>query len=158
MISMRLAVAAVVLLVASAQAEPPVLMPYRVWWSYPSDDKAAIEVDDPDLSVTDWQTRWEFARDMQPCDAKLSNKLAQRRDKSVREVRIETLDGAGQVRTTNRCVMTLAQWRRRIGRSLYDRLEAELDAHDAFLRPRRYPGMPVDPANPPAKALEDDKK
>jgi hypothetical protein len=157
--SPRLVVAAAVLLLgAVAQADPPTINPYRVWWSFPADDKAAIEVDDPDLSVTRWETRWEFARDMQPCNQKASQKLAQRRDKSVREVRIETLDGEGQVRATSRCVMTLPQWRKRLGERLLERLESELDAHDAFLRPRRYPGMPQNPDNPPEKALEDDKK
>jgi hypothetical protein len=153
---MKFAVAAAVLLLSMfARADQPTINPYRVWWSFPSDDKAAVEVDDPDLSVTDWETRWQFARDMQPCNVKLSLKLAQRRDKSVREVRIETLDGDGQVRSTSRCVMTLVQWKKRLGDRLYQRLESELDAHDAFLRPRRYPGMPVDPSNPPQKALED---
>jgi len=155
---MKLTVAAVLLLSASARADQPTSNPYRVWWSFPSDDKAAVEVDDPDLSVTDWDSRWEFARDMQTCNLKLSVKLAQRRDKSVREVRIETLDGDGQVRSTSRCVMTLAQWKKRLGEPLYERLESELDGHDAFLRPRRYPGMPQNPDNPPQKALVDDKK
>jgi hypothetical protein len=153
-----LVAAAVLLWCVAVAAEAPVVNPYRVWWQFPSDDKAAIEVDDPDLSVTNWSTRWAFARDMQACDAKRSKQLAQRRDKSVREVRIETLDGDGQVRATSRCVMTLPQWKKRIGEQLYDRLEAELDGHDAFLRPRRYPGMPQDPNNPPQKPLEDDKK
>ena len=156
---MRSLLAAVLLsLGGAALAEPPTINPYRVWWSFPSDDKAAIEVDDPDLSVTDWETRWQFARDMQPCNAKMSQKLAQRRDKSVREVRIETLGGDGQVRATSRCVMTLPQWKKRLGEQLYERLESELDAHDAFLRPRRYPGMPQNPDNPPQQPLEDDHK
>jgi hypothetical protein len=157
---MRTAVAAVIvvgLFTVAARAEQPTINPYRIYWSFPSDDKTSVEVDDPDLSVSTWETRWAFAREMQTCNVKLSLKLAQRRDKSVREVRIETLDGDGQVRAISRCVMTLPQWRKRLGERLYERLEDELDAHEAFIHPRRYPGMPVDPSNPPLK-IEGEQK
>jgi hypothetical protein len=42
-----------------------------------------------------------------------------------------------------RCVMTLQQWRTRIGKDVVYRLDDELDAHAAFLLPRRGPGMPA---------------
>ncbi len=149
-----LLVAALLQLSALASAEQPVINPYRLWWSFPADDHVAIEIDDPDLSASPWQSRWQFARDMKTCDAKASQLLAQRRDKSVREVRIETLDGSGQVRAVARCVMTVKEWRRRLGNGLYERLESELDAHDSFLHPRRYPGMPQRPENQPQPARE----
>jgi hypothetical protein len=164
---MKLAVSLALTFCASAAfADPaPTVNPYRVWWSFVSDDKAAVEVDDPDLAESTvgeearWPTRWAFAREMQSCDAKASRKLRDKRDlKSTRELRIETLDGQGQVRATSRCVMTLLQWRKRLGSRLYERLERELDAHEAFLHPRRYPGMPEDPNNPPQQFNEDDRK
>ena len=39
--------------------------------------------------------------------------------------------------------MTLKDWRTRIGKELVYRLDDELDAHAAFLQPRRGPGMPA---------------
>ena len=47
------------------------------------------------------------------------------------------------MRATSRCVMTLKDWRTRIGKDLVYRLDDELDAHAAFLMPRRGPGMPA---------------
>jgi hypothetical protein len=140
---------------AEPQASAPPVNPYRIYWAFPADDKTSVEVDDPDLSVSKWQTRWAFVHDMQTCDTKQSLKLRERRDKSVREVRIETLDGDGEPRSVTRCVMTLTQWKKRLGLELYERLEAELDAHESFVHPRQYPGMP---GNPQRQILDDETK
>jgi hypothetical protein len=119
-------------------------VPYRLWWSFPTDDDSAIEVDDPDLSVSKWDSRWKFAVTMQKCDARKTKLLNQHRDGTpVREIRIEALDPDGSVRATSRCTLTLKDWRTRIGARLVERLEDELDAHLAFLMPRRFPGMPA---------------
>jgi hypothetical protein len=116
-------------------------IPYRVWWSFPNDDDTAIEVDDPDLSESKWEgERWKFAVAMQKCDVKKSKLLAEHRDGTpVREMRVEALEANGKVRATSRCVMTLKEWRVRIGKNLVYRLDDELDAHAAFLMPRHTP-------------------
>jgi hypothetical protein len=123
-------------------------VPYRIWWSFPNDDDTAIEVDEPDLSVSKWdRDRWKFAVAMQKCDFRKSKLLAERRDGTpVREIRLEALDSDGKVRATTRCVMALRDWRSRIGKELVYRLEDELDAHAAFLMPRHGPGIgaPID--------------
>lgn len=138
--------AMVMLLSGAALADEKV--PYRLWWSFPNDDDTAIEVDEPDLSVSKWQRdRWKFAVDMRKCDYKRSKLLAEHRDGTpVREIKIESLDPDGKVRTATRCVMTLKEWRARLGKELTYRLEDELDAHAAFLMPRHGPGIgaPVD--------------
>ncbi len=128
-----------------AGAADPSPIPYRVWWSFPHDDETAIEVDGPDLNESKWDgERWKFAIAMLKCDAKRSRLLAQHRDGTpVREIRVESLEPDGKVSTTTRCVMTLKEWRTRIGKDLVYRLDDELDAHAAFLLPRRVPGMPA---------------
>jgi hypothetical protein len=119
-------------------------LPYRIWWSFPNDDDTAIEVDDPDLSVSRWDSRWQFAVAMQKCDVRRSKILAQHKDGTpVREIRVDALEPDGTVRATSRCVMTLKEWRGRIGARLVERIDDELDAHSAFLMPRRLPGMPA---------------
>lgn len=128
--------------------------PYRVWWSFPNDDETAIEVDDADLSAEGgdrWASRADFAVAMQHCNFKRSHRLAQHKDGTpVREIRVEPLDGAsGKARHATRCVMTLAEWRARIGKDLVYRLDDELDAHESFLLPRRTPGMPAKVNLPP---------
>jgi hypothetical protein len=142
-----LASAAALLAGARTLAAPkaPLALPYRVWWSFPNDDDTAIEVDGPDLSWSRWDgQRWKFAVEMQKCDQKKSKQLAQHKDGTpVREIRVDALEADGKVRTTVRCVMTLKDWRVRIGKDLVYRLDDELDAHAAFLMPRRSPGMPA---------------
>lgn len=119
--------------------------PYKLWWSYPHDDESAIEIDDPDLHVSKFDSRWQFANAMQHCDQKHAEKLLKQRKEGdgtlLREVRIDSLDGDGKLRSSQRCVMTLADWRGRLGNRLTDRLEDELDAHMSFLLPRKLPGM-----------------
>lgn len=138
---------AIVCLWAGAAAADPI--PYRVWWSFPNDDDTAIEVDEPDLSVSKWERdRWKFAVAMQKCDAKKSKLLAEHRDGTpVREIRVEALDSEGKVRMTSRCVMSLKQWRGRIGPELVYRLDDELDAHAAFLMPRHTPKKKEPPSD-----------
>jgi hypothetical protein len=125
--------------------------PYRVWWSFPNDDITAIEVDDADLSAEGrdrWATRADFAVAMQVCDFKRSRRLAKHKDGTpVREIRVEPL--TDHAKPATRCVMTLKQWRARIGKDLVYRLDDELDAHEAFLLPRRGPGMPAKVKLPP---------
>jgi hypothetical protein len=127
---------------ASAFADP---LPYKIWWSFPNDDETAIEVDSADLDESKWdRDRWKFAVAMQKCDFKKSKLLAQHKDETpVREIRVDSLEPDGKVRATTRCVMTLKDWRTRIGKDLVYRLDDELDAHAAFLMPRRMPGMPA---------------
>ncbi len=136
-----LVAAALVLVGGAALADP---IPYKIWWSFPNDDETAIEVDDADLGESKWNgERWKFAVAMQKCDAKRSKVLAAHKDETpVREIKVESLEPDGKVRATSRCVMTLKDWRTRIGKDLVYRLDDELDAHAAFLLPRRGPGMP----------------
>jgi hypothetical protein len=135
-------IAAALLVGGAALADP---LPYKIWWSFPNDDDTAIEVDNADLSDSKWDgERWKFAVAMQKCDAKKSKLLAQHKDETpVREIKVESLEPNGKVRSTSRCVMTLKDWRTRIGKDLVYRLDDELDAHAAFLMPRRGPGMPA---------------
>jgi hypothetical protein len=134
--------AAVGLCAGAAHADA---IPYRVWWSFPNDDETAIEVDSADLGESKWDgERWKFAVAMQKCDTRKSKLLAQHKDETpVREIRIDSLEPDGRVHATERCVMTLKDWRTRIGKDLVYRLDDELDAHAAFLLPRRGPGMPA---------------
>jgi len=127
-----------------AYADPGTL-PYKIWWSFPNDDDTAIEVDNPDLTASKWEDdRWKFAVAMLKCDTRRSKVLAQHKDGTpVREMRVDALEPDGKVRSTSRCVMTLKDWRTRIGKDLVYRLDDELDAHAAFLQPRRGPGMPA---------------
>lgn len=125
-----------------AAADSPI--PYKIWWSFPNDDETAIEVDNPDLGGSRWEDeRWKFAVAMLKCDVKKSKLLAQHKDETpVREIRVESLEPDGKVRSSSRCVMTLVDWRKRIGKDVVYRLEDELDAHASFLQPRS-PGMPA---------------
>jgi hypothetical protein len=124
-------------------------LPYRLWWSFPRDDVSAIEIDDPDLHVSEFASRWQFVSEMQHCEFKRGEKLLKRREGTpLREVRIESLDASGAVRTTSRCVMTLAAWRTRLGTRLVERLDDELDAHVSFLLPRHKPQPPATVAKP----------
>jgi hypothetical protein len=125
-------------------------LPYKLWWSFPRDDASAIEIDDPDLHVSEFTSRWQFVTEMQHCDLKRGERLLKRREGTpLREVRIEALDAGGEVRTTTRCVMTLAAWRSRLGQRLVERLDDELDAHVSFLLPRHRPQAP-----PPSTAAK----
>ncbi|MCA1664310.1 MAG: hypothetical protein LC659_08595 [Myxococcales bacterium] len=130
---------------ALAAADSKAPMPYKIWWSFPNDDDTAIEVDNPDLTGSRWEDdRWKFAVAMLKCDVKKSKLLAQHKDETpVREIRVESLEADGKVRATSRCVMTLKDWRTRIGKDVVYRLDDELDAHAAFLMPQRGPGMPA---------------
>src|SRR5579884_715345 len=128
-------------LISSTAAADPI----KVWWSFPNDDETAIEVDSADLGETKWEgDRDKFAGDMAKCNYRRSKKLAQHLDETpVREIRIDKIGADGTVAKTTRCVMTLKDWRTRIGKDLVYRLDDELDAHAAFLLPRRGPGMPA---------------
>jgi hypothetical protein len=139
----RAVLVAVALLVGGAAAADP--LPYKLYWSFPNDDVTAIEIDEPDLHDSKWDSqRWKFAVAMLKCDVKRSKVLAQHLDETpVREIRVDALEPDGKVRSTSRCVMTLKDWRTRIGKDVVYRLDDELDAHAAFLLPRRVPGMPA---------------
>ena len=134
---------------AIARAQAPDPLPYKLYWSFPGDDVSAIEIDDPDLHVSKFGSRWELAQRLRSCDAAQSERLLKRRARDnsgvpLREIRIDSSGGDGAVRTTVRCVLPLAKWRGRLGERLLDRLEDELDAHMSVLVPRRTPG-PVPP-------------
>jgi hypothetical protein len=117
--------------------------PYRLWWSFPRDDLSAIEIDDPDLRVSEFPSKWAFASKLASCDPRKGQKLLRGRAAGegtpLRELRIESLDAEGKVHATSRCVMPLVVWRTRLGKSLAERLEDELDAHLSFLVPRKVP-------------------
>ena len=74
------------------------------------------------------------------CNLKKGKQLLKDRDRGIgiplREVRIV------RDKFETRCVMPLATWRTRLGKRLVERLEDELDAHVAFLYPRKTPQMP----------------
>jgi hypothetical protein len=114
--------------------------PYRLWWSLPLDDDNAIEVDESEISsASRFGSRWQLAV-TQGCHAAPPRiGIARGGDPVLRELKVETLDGAGKVRTTRRCVRTMAEWKKRLGRRLLERLEDELDAHISFLHPRHTP-------------------
>src|SRR5262245_18270757 len=61
---------------------PPESLPYRLWWSFPRDDVSAIEIDDPDLNVSRFSSRWQFVREMQRCDPRRSGRLLKRREQN----------------------------------------------------------------------------
>ncbi len=128
----------------TSRAEPkPEPHPYQLYWSFPRDDLSSIEIDDPDLHVSEFESKWQFAAKMAQCDLKTAARVMKKRAKGegtpVREVRVDSLDDAGKVHATTRCVLPLAVWRVKIGQRLVERLEDELDAHVSFLVPRRYP-------------------
>ena len=116
--------------------------PYRLWWSLPMDDDNAIEIDDAETGSSKFGSRWQLALS-QGCHAAPPRRgIARGGDPVTRELKVETLDGSGQVRTARRCVRTLAEWKKRLGPKLTERLEDELDAHISFLHPRHTPVEP----------------
>lgn len=132
--------------VAAADSPPPApASSVKVYWSFPNDDITAIDVDNPDLGGTKWEDDIpQFAADMLKCNYKRSRILAQHKDETpVREIRVDKLAADGKVQSTSRCVMTLKEWRTRIGKDVVYRLDDELDAHASFLMPQRVPGMPA---------------
>ena len=129
-------------------------LPYRVWWSFPLDAESAIEVDEPDMHYSSFGTRWPLALELRRCDARRTKKLLGSRDGTpLREMRVESLAGDGQVRASTRCVLPLGEWRTLVGRSLVERLDDELDAHVSFLLPRKHP-QPSRPRDPGEKKPE----
>jgi hypothetical protein len=126
----------VALLGAAAWAEP-----YRLWWLIPLDDASAIEVDDADLGQGHFASRWQLAMALGRCDKPKRRRAGLL---PMRELRIESLDGEGRVRTTRHCMMTVAEWELKLGAPLVERLDDELDAHQSFLNPRHRPsGRPA---------------
>ena len=120
----------------SPQANGP---PYRLWWSLPLDDDNAIEVDEAETGASKFGGVWQLAV-KQGCNAARPREgIARGGDPVTRELKVETLDAAGQVRDTRRCVRTLSEWKKRLGAKLTERLEDELDAHISFLHPRHTP-------------------
>jgi hypothetical protein len=113
--------------------------PYRLWWSLPLDDDSAIEVDDAETGSSKFGSRWQLAVAQGCHGAPPRNGIARGGDPVTRELKVETIDATGQVRTTRRCVRTLAEWKKRLGARLTERLEDELDAHISFLHPRHTP-------------------
>jgi hypothetical protein len=112
--------------------------PYKLWWSIPGDDEAAIEIDDGDIGASDFQSRWQLVL-KHGCD-----KAGKRHDEKVRELRIERLAPDGSVRDTRRCARPIADWKKRLGARLYERLDDVLDAHIQFLRPKKIPTGPLE--------------
>jgi hypothetical protein len=110
--------------------------PYKLWWSLPLDDDLAIEVDDSEVGASPFATRWKLAVS-QGCDKRVLP--PQKGDRKLRELKVETLGPDGAVRSAKRCVRTVADWKRRLGEKLFERLDDELDAHIAFIHPRKVP-------------------
>jgi hypothetical protein len=127
----------VALLLGTARAEPP----YRLWWSLPLDDAAAIEVDEADLGASEFASRWQLVMALGRCDK--AKKKRAKEGSPVRELRIDSLDGDGKVRTSRRCLLSHEEWEAKLGARMVERLDDELDAHESFLRPRKRPGMPA---------------
>ncbi len=150
--------ALLLVLAGAASADPPA--PYKVYWSFPNDDDTAIEVDNPDLGGSKWEDDVpRFAVDMLKCNVKRSKQLAQHKDETpVREIRVEKREPDGKILSTSRCVMTLKDWRTRLGKDVVYRLDDELDAHASFLMPQRAPGMPPKMKIEPGDTLEKPKK
>lgn len=115
----------------------------RLWWSYPRDDRSAIEIDDANLGASRFETRKEFIAVAGACDVKRAAKHVKQKDAGtkliVREIRIEHLDEAMKTTRESRCVLPLAAWRAKLGERMVERLEDELDAHMSFLIPRKLP-------------------
>jgi hypothetical protein len=126
---------------ASPSPSPrPAGPPYRLWWSLPMDDDLAIEVDEYESGASKFGSRWQLALREGCAHAPVRKGIAGGGDGILRELKVETLDANGKVRSSRRCVRTLAAWRKRLGPQLTERLEDELDAHIAFLHPRHVPG------------------
>lgn len=144
----------VLMLAGPAAAETPAPMPYRLWWSFPRDDRTAIEVDEPDLHVSGFATKWELVAKQGACDETRAARLMLAKSRGdatpLRELRVESLDGAGAVHATTRCVLPLQSWRRKLGERLVERLEDELDAHSSFLSPRKTPSQTMPKPEPDA--------
>jgi hypothetical protein len=138
---LTLVAGAIALAAPSPSPSPrPQAPPYRLYWSLPFDDDNAIEVDEVESGASKFGSRWQLAV-QQSCEGALPRRGIHRGgDPVTRELKVETLDGAGQVRTVRRCVRTLAEWKKRLGARLAERLEDELDAHISFLHPRKTPG------------------
>jgi hypothetical protein len=113
--------------------------PYKLWWSLPLDDDLAIEVDDSEVAASPFATRWKLAMS-QGCDRPVPP--PKQGDRALRELKVETLGADGTVRSHKRCVRSVADWKRRLGAKLFERLDDELDAHIAFIHPRKMPSQP----------------
>ena len=97
--------------------------PYRLWWSLPMDDDNAIEIDEAETASSKYLTRWQLAI-AQGCHAAPPRIGIHRGgDPVTREFKVETLDSTGQVHEVRRCVRTLAEWKKRLGPKLMERLE-----------------------------------
>ncbi len=142
----------VILLATTALATP-----YRLYWGVPLDDQTAVDIDEADLGVPEskFDSLWALAKTLDRC---VAEQLTKPRPfgVAVREVRVETLDGDGNVRVRRRCTQPVAAWRHLLGEPLFDRLEDELDAHISFLRPRHQPGDPPI-TNKPATSVKKKK-
>jgi hypothetical protein len=123
------AVALLMLLVSPAAAE-------KIWWSFPGDDDSAIEIDEADARASDFEELPAVIVAVRKCNVKKGVALLKKREAGdgtpLREVRIET----------RRCVMTLPMARKLFSKRLVERLDDALDAHVAFLQPRKFPGAP----------------
>jgi|GEM_PF-3261633 len=120
----------------------------RLWWTFPNDDATAIEIDAADLRAYP-RPRQELIKLVDTCDKKRAAKLIAARDAGattpLRELRLDTPGDP----LPRRCINTLAIWKKRLGTTLTERVEDELDAHLSFLLPRQRPKTaPVTP-NPP---------
>ena len=125
----------------SAEAEPA-QSPYRITWSFANDELSTIDVDSGDLSSSRFTSPIELATFMRKLPRAKKSKGASETPPMTthaappRELRIEQVDGAGKVRSTDRWIATVEEWRRRLGERMVDRLEDEFDAHLRMLLPR----------------------
>jgi hypothetical protein len=129
-------------LVGVATAEAPE-SPYRLTWSFPDDDLSAIDVDRGDLSKSRFEGAFALARYLESLPKPKKAKKPTAPDLAPqRELRIEQIDGSGKPRTSLRYVAPLAEWRRRLGEPMVERLEDEFDAHLRMILPRKNTPKP----------------
>jgi hypothetical protein len=130
-----------------AHAETP-RSPYRLTWLFPDNEASAIDVDRGDLSVSEFESDYELVQLLEKRPKKAAKARPGAEAVPGRELRVEQLDAAGKVRTTERFTMQLAEWKKVLGARMVERLEDEFDAHLRMLFPRKAPVHDVSPHAP----------
>ncbi len=129
------------MLLATVAYTETVQSPYRITWSFAHDELSTIDIDSGDLSASRFSSPIELATYLRKLPrAKKSKGTIDSLSMTTnapppRELRIDQVDGAGKVRSTDRWVATVEEWRKRLGDRMVDRLEDEFDAHLRMLLP-----------------------
>jgi len=145
---MKSSIAVLALCASSAYAEPET-SPYRMTWSFPSDDVSAITVDRVELDKSRFATAYELVKYLGKLPAEKPKKPKPgEAGEPLRELRVDQLGPDGKVRSTSHYVAQLATWRKRLGEDMVERLEDEFDAHLRMVLPRKvkpeHPGEDKD--------------